>query len=219
MKTVVIVSGGMDSITLLHHCKEQCNQIKALSFDYGQRHVRELQFAKKACKKLGIEWKLVNLKSVTSLISNSALTGNMKVPYGHYENETMKLTVVPNRNMIMLSIAIGYAENLGFNYVAYAAHAGDHAIYPDCRPEFASMLELASKFGTYNKIKFYTPFIDMKKGVIALIGIKNYKIDYDKETWSCYEGKNKACKKCGTCVERQEALEYARNTIKSQDTK
>jgi len=213
MKSVIIISGGMDSTTLLYYLVKSLKaEVKALSFNYGQRHKKELEYAKKVCNKLGVPHKIINLSNIQELISNSALTGDIEVPSGHYEDKTMKLTVVPNRNMIMLSIAIGYAENLKYDCVAIANHAGDHTIYPDCREEFISSLNTSSILGTYNKIKIFAPFTQLTKGQIAFIGSK-LGIDYDKETWSCYRGGATHCGKCGTCIERLEALETAK-TIK-----
>ena len=212
MKIVAIISGGMDSITLLYDLKSKGYQIKALSFDYGQRHKKEISFAKRICKKLGIDWKLVDLSNIQDLISGSALTSKIDVPEGHYEDESMKITVVPNRNMIMLAVAIGYSESLRFEGVTFANHSGDHHIYPDCRKSFVNALNRASILGTYNKIKVLSPYADLKKKDIALIGLK-FGIDYDKETWSCYKGGKKHCGKCGTCVERIEALNWARERM------
>ena len=213
MKLVAIVSGGMDSVTMLYDLVKQGHDVKALSFNYGQRHKKELKCAKKVCKKLGVEHKLVKLLSITDLISNSALTGNVEVPEGHYADESMKLTVVPNRNMIMLSIAIGYAENLKYEAVAYGNHQGDHAIYPDCRKEFVEALDKASQLGTYNQIKLIGPYTELTKGDIALKGLQ-LGIKYGKETWTCYKGEKKPCGKCGSCVEREEALQFAKKELK-----
>lgn len=204
MNAVIIISGGIDSVTLLHKLVKGNNSIEALSFDYGQRHVKEIEFAKYHCNLLGVNHQVVCLKNISHLISNSALTGNISVPDGHYKDESMKKTVVPNRNMIMLSIAIGYAENIGFDYVAIANHAGDHAIYPDCRTEFINALSIASSIGTYNSIKIYAPFSNISKKDIVYIG-NSIGIDYTK-TWSCYKGIEFQCGTCGTCVERLEAL-------------
>lgn len=208
MKLVAILSGGMDSTTLVNQLVKEGHEVKILSFNYGQRHKKELDYASKTCKKLSLEHHIVDLTNVTSLISNSALTGDIEVPEGHYEDESMKKTVVPNRNMIMLSVAIGYAENLGYDAVAIANHAGDHAIYPDCRKEYMKALDLAAYLGTYNNIEILSPYSELTKGQIAKIGL-NLGIDYDKETWSCYKGLDQPCHKCGTCVERDLALEEA----------
>lgn len=213
MKTVVILSGGMDSTTLVYDLIKQEDNVRCLSFDYGQRHKKELEYASKTCKKLNIQHKIVDLTNITSLISNSALIGDMKVPDGHYEDETMKQTVVPNRNMIMLSIAIGFAENIGFDRVAIANHSGDHAIYPDCRTEFIEATSLAGKLGTYNKIEVYSPYSEMTKADIVEIGLK-LGIDYEGDTWSCYKGQDRHCGKCGTCVERAEAINEAKERIR-----
>lgn len=209
MKVVAILSGGMDSTTLVYDLVKRGHEVKCLSFNYGQRHKKELKYAAKTCEKFQIEHFIVDLTSITSLISNSSLTGGIEVPEGHYEDETMKKTVVPNRNMIMLSIAIGYAENLGYECVAIANHAGDHAIYPDCRTEFIKQLSKAAELGTYNEIYILAPYSDITKTDIAKIGL-NLGIDYDKETWSCYKGLEEHCHKCGTCVERDEAINEAR---------
>ncbi|WP_438979925.1 7-cyano-7-deazaguanine synthase QueC [Polynucleobacter sp.] len=207
-KTIAIVSGGMDSVTLLHLLKHKGHEVEALSFDYGQKHRKELDFAWLNCGKLGVKHQIVDLTAITPLISNSALTGSEEVPDGHYTDESMKVTVVPNRNMIMLAVAIGYAENLGFDQVAIGNHAGDHAIYPDCRTEFVEALSEASQLGTYNKIKLATPFTDISKSDIAAVG-NEIGVDY-RTTWSCYKGGDKHCNTCGTCVERLEALDEAK---------
>lgn len=212
MEIVIILSGGMDSITLLHDLHNEGHKLSALSFNYGQKHKKELLYAEKACNKFNIDWKLVDLSSITPLISNSALTSKIKVPEGHYEDKSMKITVVPNRNMIMLAIAVGYAENLRCEAVVFANHSGDHAIYPDCRKSFVSALNKASQLGTYNKIQVLSPYANLDKKDIALRGL-HLGIDYDKETWSCYKGNLKHCGKCGTCVERIEAIKWAYNHI------
>lgn len=209
MKYVVIVSGGMDSVTLLGHLRAQGHTLRVLSFDYGQRHKRELTYARRVCKAWSIPHRVVDLTTLTPLLNRSALTGKTKVPHGHYEAPSMKLTVVPNRNMIMLAVAIGYAENLQYDAVAIANHAGDHAIYPDCRPEFIDALDRASQVGTYQAIKLHAPFVALTKGEIAKIGLQ-LGVDYDRDTYSCYEGKVIHCGKCGTCVERTQALAFAK---------
>jgi 7-cyano-7-deazaguanine synthase len=220
MKTIIILSGGGDSGTLLHDLVNQGHEVKALSFNYGQKHVKELDFASKMCKKLGVEHKIIDLGIIIPLISNSALTNkNIQVPLGHYEDPSMKITVVPNRNMIMLSIAIGYAENLNYNCVSIANHKGDRSQYPDCRYEYIQALNLASFLGTYNNIKIHAPYTELTKTDIFEIGLE-LGIDYDKETWSCYQGGEKPCEgpiKCGTCTERDEALEGAKKRIQYCD--
>lgn len=210
MKIVCIVSGGMDSVTLVKSLYNTGHYLECLSFDYGQRHKKELIFAKKLCKGLGINHHIVDLTSAHKLLGGSSLTTKtIKTPHGHYQAENMKLTVVPNRNMIMLSIAAGYAISLKFDAISYAAHSGDHDIYPDCREEFVNALEKAINIGNYHQIQIFRPFLDLTKGEIAKIGI-DLGIDYDKETWTCYEGGRKPCGECGACNERKGALEYAR---------
>jgi 7-cyano-7-deazaguanine synthase len=211
--TVIILSGGMDSTTLLYYLRDLKINMAALTFNYGQRHHREIACAVATCAKLEVPHSVIDLKPITWLINNSVLTDHsLEVPEGHYTDEIMKQTVVPNRNMIMLSIAIGYAENLKFDSVSIANHAGDHAIYPDCRTEFIDALNKASILGTYNEIKLFSPFTDMTKTGIAMIGLQ-LGIDYDKDTWSCYKGNEVHCGKCGTCVERLEALKEAKEQL------
>lgn len=216
MKTVLILSGGMDSTTLLYDLLYYQHEVKALSFNYGQKHSKELWYAKRTCEKLKVEHQIIDLSVITPLISNSALTSDKEIPEGHYQDESMKITVVPNRNAIMLSIAVGWAENLNYQSVSIANHAGDHSIYPDCRTEFITALSLAEQLGTYNKIKINAPYSDISKIDIAEIGLKRG-IDYDKDTWSCYKGLVEPCHKCGTCVERDEAIIEAKKRLEKKN--
>lgn len=211
-KAVVVLSGGMDSATALYQAKADGYELYAISFNYNQRHKKELEYAKKLAVQIGAkDHHIVDLKSITSLISNSALTGNIDVPEGHYAAENMKLTVVPNRNMIMYSIAIGYAVNIGAEKVYVGVHAGDHAIYPDCRPEFITLLDSIAKTaneGFINKdFKIEAPFVNISKTEIAKRGTQ-LGVPYNL-TWSCYKGGEKHCGKCGTCVERKEAFKLS----------
>lgn len=210
-QAVIILSGGMDSTTLLYHLLHQDYQVDALSFNYGQKHKKELDFAIATCKKLNVHHHIVDLQSITSLICNSSLTSEQSVPEGHYSHESMIQTVVPNRNMIMLSIAAGFCISQGIETLAIGVHSGDHAIYPDCRPDFISLFEKTVNSGNYGKIKLYTPFINLDKGDIAIIG-KDLGVDYSN-TWTCYKGLDEPCGKCGACVERAEALTKARLAI------
>jgi 7-cyano-7-deazaguanine synthase len=211
MKTVVIVSGGMDSTVLLHIQvrKWGAGNVKALSFDYGQRHKVELDCAEYQCEKLGVAWEVVDLSGITKLLapSGSALVDHdVDVPTGHYESANMKATVVPNRNMIMLSVAAGHAMALGAEGVAYGAHPGDHAIYPDCRSEFAEAMAGAIALADWSEVKLERPFVETNtdKAGIAKIG-SDIGVDFSK-TWSCYKGGELHCGNCGTCVERREAF-------------
>jgi len=209
MKTVCVLSGGMDSTTLLYKLLSEGKEVEAISFDYGQRHKKELQSAKATCQKLNVPHKVIDLSFLRELLSNSALTSEIEVPEGHYQDENMKLTVVPNRNMIMASIAIGYAVNIDADEVALGIHAGDHAIYPDCRPEFLSALAGIAEIANFKPIEIYAPFIFVDKGDIASIG-KQLGVDYSL-TWTCYKGQENACGKCGACQERAEAFEKAKS--------
>lgn len=201
--SVIIVSGGLDSITLLY---EKADDIAlAISFDYGQNHSKnELPLAEYHCKKLGIPHITIPLKFMNVYLKSSLLEGSEAIPEGHYEEENMKSTVVPFRNGIMLSIAIGIAESHNLKYVMIANHGGDHTIYPDCRPEFISAMNKAACAGTYINVQVVAPYTNISKTEIVKRGVA-LGIDYNK-TWSCYKGGEKHCGKCGTCVERKEAF-------------
>lgn len=204
--SVIIVSGGMDSITLLYDHKDEI--ALGISFDYGSNHnAREIPFAKMHCERLGIKHITINLDFMHQYFKSSLLDGAEAIPEGHYADDNMKSTVVPFRNGIMLSIAIGIAESNNLDQVYCANHGGDHTIYPDCRPEFINAIDAAATAGTYNNVKVVAPYTKITKSDIARIG-KKLGIDYT-ETWSCYKGGEVHCGKCGTCVERKEALAEA----------
>lgn len=205
--SVIIVSGGMDSITLLYDHKDEI--ALGISFDYGSNHnAREIPFAKMHCERLGIKHITINLDFMHQYFKSSLLDGAEAIPEGHYADDNMKSTVVPFRNGIMLSIAIGIAESNNLDQVFIANHGGDHTIYPDCRPEFINAIDATATAGTYNNVKVVAPYTKITKSDIARIG-KKLGIDYT-ETWSCYKGGEVHCGKCGTCVERKEALAEAR---------
>ena len=196
----------MDSITLLHERHEEI--ALGISFDYGSNHnSREIPFARMHCQRLGIKHIVIPLDFMSVYFRSSLLDGADAIPEGHYEDANMKSTVVPFRNGIMLSIACGIAESNGLSRVFIANHGGDHAIYPDCRSEFIKAMDAAMSAGTYAHINIEAPYTEITKTYIALIG-KAIGLDYT-ETWSCYKGGNVHCGKCGTCVERQEALRNA----------
>ncbi len=204
--SVIIVSGGMDSITLLYDHKDDI--ALGISFDYGSNHnAREIPFAEMHCKRLGIKHITINLDFMHQYFKSSLLQGADAIPEGHYADDNMKSTVVPFRNGIMLSIAIGIAESNNLDQVFIANHGGDHTIYPDCRPEFINAIDSAATAGTFNNVRVVAPYTAITKSDIARIG-KQLGIDYT-ETWSCYKGGSLHCGKCGTCVERKEALQEA----------
>ena len=201
--SVLIVSGGMDSITMLYEYKERI--ALGISFDYGSNHnAREIPFAAMHCERLGIKHIVINLGFMHQYFKSSLLEGAEAIPEGNYDDENMKSTVVPFRNGIILSIAAGVAESNGLKYVMMANHGGDHTIYPDCRPEFVSAMSEATRLGTYPGIEVLAPYTGITKSDIARHG-KALGIDY-AETWSCYKGGEHHCGKCGTCRERIEAL-------------
>ena len=204
--SAIIVSGGMDSITLLYDKKDEI--ALGISFDYGSNHnAREIPFAQMHCERLGIKHIVINLDFMHRYFKSSLLDGADAIPEGHYEADNMKSTVVPFRNGIMLSIAIGIAESHNLKKVLIANHSGDHTIYPDCRPEFIHAIDKAARYGTFINVSVSAPYTDITKGQIASIG-KRLGIDY-RETWSCYKGGVVHCGKCGTCIERKEALAEA----------
>lgn len=204
--SIIIVSGGMDSVTLLYDFKDRI--ALGISFDYGSNHnAKEIPFARWHCEQLGIEHITIDLAFMPQYFKSSLLEGADAIPEGHYADENMKSTVVPFRNGIMLSIAAGIAESRGLKYVMMANHGGDHTIYPDCRAEFVEAMSEATKAGTFPGIEILAPYTNITKADIARKG-KELGIDYSK-TWSCYKGENVHCGKCGTCVERKEALRDA----------
>lgn len=201
---VVIYSGGMDSFTLLHRARSEGYQVHALSFDYGQRHVRELTYARAVCESLEIPHQVIDIKALKTVMTGSALTDDIEVPEGHYAEQSMKSTVVPNRNMILLSLATGYAVTAGASAVWYGAHGGDHAIYPDCRPEFVEKMDAVCRVANYEPVRIEAPYIRADKTGILAEGI-TMGLDYS-QTWTCYNGRDLACGVCGSCVERLEAF-------------
>ncbi len=204
MRAVLVYSGGLDSTTLLYEYKDSI--ALAVSFDYGSKHnKRELEFAALNCKRLGIRHLVIPLEFMGRYFKSDLLIGGGDIPEGSYADENMKSTVVPFRNGIMLSIAAGLAESYELDAIMLANHSGDHAIYPDCRPEFIEGMAAAVEAGTYNGVKVVSPYCNMTKRDIALRG-RELGVDYSL-TYSCYKGGEKHCGKCGTCVERREALE------------
>ncbi len=204
--SVIIVSGGMDSITLLYDYADRI--ALAVSFDYGSNHnAREIPFARLHCERLGIEHLVIPLSFMQQYFHSSLLDGADAIPEGHYEDANMRSTVVPFRNGIMLSVAVGLAESRGLHHVMMANHGGDHAIYPDCRAEFVSAFDEAARAGTYIGVSLLAPYTHLTKADIARRG-QQLGIDY-AETWSCYKGGDRHCGRCGTCVERREALAEA----------
>lgn len=207
-KVVAIYSGGMDSTVLLFHLRSQGYDVSALSVDYGQRHRKELDSARSICRMVGIPHEVADLRGIAHLLKGNSLIGSeVEVPEGHYAEESMKATVVPNRNMIMLSVAIGYAISLGAQFVAYGAHSGDHTIYPDCRPEFAAALNTAALLADWHQVELLRPFVRLTKAEIVKRGAE-LNIPFEL-TWSCYKGGERHCGLCGTCVERAEAFSLA----------
>ena len=208
---IVICSGGLDSTVLAWHYASLNYSLTLLGFDYGQRHRKELDNISKTATVLDCNYHILDLTSLSGLLHGSSLTSeSITVPDGHYAEDTMKATIVPNRNAIMLSIATGMAVADKVNVLATGVHAGDHFIYPDCRPEFfytfSAAMRLANE-GDVNELLLEAPFISWTKSDIVKYGNK-LGVDFT-QTWSCYKGGDKHCGKCGTCVERIEAFQIS----------
>jgi len=208
-KTLVVCSGGFDSVTLAYQVAAENRLMGLLTFDYGQRHRKEIHFAKLAAQRLATSHRVIDIRAIGQQLISILTDCNLDVPEGHYAASTMQATVVPNRNAIMLSIAFGIADSLGAEAVAIAVHGGDHFIYPDCRPEFiaafAGMQALA--LGKTPPIALWSPYLTLSKGQIAATA-KRLEVPIH-ETWSCYNGGDIHCGRCGTCVERLEAIAEA----------
>jgi 7-cyano-7-deazaguanine synthase len=205
---VVLLSGGMDSTVLVYQLAAEGHKVAALSVFYGQRHKRELEFAAKTTKRLNLPHEVIDVSNIHHLLAgkHSSLTNpDVPVPQGLYDEQTMSRTIVPNRNAIMLAIASGWAVTLGARFVATAVHAGDHAVYPDCRPEFIEAMSYMEQIATDGDIvEVYAPFVRFDKATIAEHG--HFLSVPFEDTWSCYEGGEVHCGRCGTCTERIEAF-------------
>ena len=204
--SIIVVSGGMDSVTLLYDKKDEI--ALGLSFDYGSNHNHnELPLAAMHCERLGIPHVVIPLGFMHQYFKSSLLESGESIPDGSYDEENMKSTVVPFRNGVMLAVAAGIAESNGLTKVLIANHGGDHTIYPDCRPEFIAAMDAAVEAGTFARVRVVAPYTNISKADIARRG-RALGIDY-AETWSCYKGGHVHCGTCGTCVERKEALREA----------
>ncbi len=209
---VAVVSGGLDSVVMAHLLASRGPVPTMISFNYGQRHARELECATHVAENLGADHHLVDLSALSSVLTGSALTnGDIEVPDGHYSDESMRSTVVPNRNAIFLSIATGLAVSIGAEVVAIAVHAGDHPIYPDCRPAFIAAFEHQARLATEGfarpGLRIEAPFLNSTKVDVVRLGAE-LGVDF-AATWSCYRGGDRHCGTCGTCVERREAFRVA----------
>jgi 7-cyano-7-deazaguanine synthase len=206
MKTLVVCSGGLDSVTLAEKVAAEQQLIGLISFDYGQRHKKELDFAARAAARLGVPHDVIDISGIGRHLTGSALTDDLDVPDGHYAEETMKVTVVPNRNAIMLAIAFGLAAARQAEAVAVAVHGGDHFIYPDCRPGFIDSFQVMQDHALegYADVVLHAPFVKISKADIVREGAR-LGVAFGK-TWSCYKGGERHCGRCGTCVERREAF-------------
>ncbi len=210
-KAIAIVSGGLDSVTLAYLLHAEGYELHLLSFDYGQRHKKELAFAELCAKRLRAAFDVVDLSSITRFLKGSALTDAIPVPDGHYAAPTMAITVVPNRNAMMLSVAYAVAVAEQARVVAIGVHAGDHFIYPDCRPAFITAFDAMQRIAVEGfgepQLRLEAPFMYISKDQIVRLGT-SLQVPYI-DTWSCYKGGEIHCGTCGTCIERKEAFELA----------
>lgn len=211
--TLLILSGGMDSTTLLHEYKESI--ALAVHFNYGaKQNMRESGCAAEQCRLAGVEFLELDLAFMGKYFTSSLFEGDDAVSEGSYESANMTSTVVPFRNGIMLSVAAGLAESRGLKKVMMANHGGDHAVYPDCCPGFVEAMNKAIQAGTYAGITLVAPYTGITKTDIAIRG-KKLGVDYSL-TYSCYKGGETHCGRCATCIERRQAL-YAAG-INCKDT-
>ena len=209
MKVIVVCSGGLDSVSLAHRMAAEEQLLGLISFDYGQRHRKELDFAAACATRLGVFHEIIDIRGIGGRLTGSALTDDVDVPDGHYAEETMRITVVPNRNAIMLAVAFGVAAARQAEAVAIAVHGGDHFIYPDCRPGFIDAFQAMQDHALdgYASVRLLAPYVHGSKADIVADGAR-----HDTpfaETWSCYKGGARHCGRCGTCVERREAFHLA----------
>lgn len=204
VKIILSLSGGLDSSVLMHHLLDEGHELRALGVDYGQRHRCELEAAAALAARAGVEFRCVDLSSLRPLLPGSALTSDVDVPAGAYAPETLKVTVVPNRNMLLLSLALAWAVALRYDAIGYAAHAGDHALYPDCRDEFVAACEQAARLGNEHQVAILRPFVHLHKTDIVRRGAALH-VPFES-TWSCYQGGARHCGRCSTCLERQSAF-------------
>jgi len=204
MKIVTLCSGGLDSTVLLYFLRHEGHEVVALIFEYGQKHKKETSYAANKCDDLGV---LRHHCYLDSPVANVPLMGKGEIPNGYYTDESMKKTIVPSRNATFLSIAWGVAINKNADAISFAAHSGDHPIYPDCRPEFVNAMETALRMGSESDMRILTPFIGKDKTAIVKIG-STLGVDF-ADTWSCYKGEKFHCGKCGTCSERIEAFQLS----------
>lgn len=208
-KVLISLSGGLDSTTLLYYLINKGAKVEAISFNYGSKHNNiEIEYAKKICKKLNINHRIIKLDFINEHFKSDLLQNGGVIPEGHYQAENMKSTVVPFRNGIFLSISAGIAESCGCEFIALASHSGDHAIYPDCRTTFTKAMFEAIKYGTEKEIYLIAPFNKITKTDIVKLG-NELNVDFSL-TYSCYNGREKHCGKCGTCIERKEAFAEAK---------
>ncbi|MDA1280847.1 MAG: 7-cyano-7-deazaguanine synthase QueC [Chloroflexi bacterium] len=208
MKTVLILSGGMDSATLLYDLLAQGDDVDAIGVNYKQRHGKELDCAAELCRINGVRWDVLDLSSLSGFLTGSSQSDlSVPVPFGRYDEPTMKLTVVPNRNMFMLAAAGAVAIARKADRLAYGAHSGDHTIYPDCRPEFVEAMGQAFRLCDWHSLQLCAPYINMTKGDVCRRGVE-LAVPFEL-TWTCYVGGVSPCGKCGACNEREEAFEVA----------
>ncbi len=208
MKTLLILSGGMDSATLLYDLIADGDSVEAIGVNYRQRHGKELAYAADLCNGVGVRFDVLDLSSLSGFLTGSSQCDpTVPVPFGKYDELSMKLTVVPNRNMFMLAAAGAVAIARKADRLAYGAHAGDHTIYLDCRPQFVEAMRVAFGICDWHSLGLHVPYLNITKGNICKRGVE-LRVPYER-TWTCYVGGEMPCGQCGACTERAEAFAFA----------
>ena len=209
MKIVTVFSGGLDSTTLLYHLRAEGHEVRALSANYGQRHLdRELAAANEICRRIGLEHRVVDLRAMAVLFGRNSLSDpSVPVPESEYNEETMQVTTVPNRNMILLSVGLAWAASMGYDGVAFGAHGGPYTPYPDCQPTFATAMDAAARLCDWKPMRVLSPFVALDKAGVVRRGAE-LGVPFGL-TWSCYNGGETHCGRCGTCLDRRSAFSTA----------
>lgn len=209
-RIVLLFSGGLDSTVLLYHLWERGYEVWPITFDYGQKHNQELAAAKKVILASGARhtgeglFSCIDISMLGNILTSALTDDDLNIPEAEPDHEIQKATVVPNRNMILLSIAAGYAAAQGIVELAYSVHADDAKIYPDCREGFIFALSHALGQCWHEPISLQVPFIHWTKGEIVAEGIR-LRVPFEL-TWSCYKPQQKPCGECGACRARASAF-------------
>lgn len=206
MRIVSALSGGMDSTTVLARLLADGHEVHCLNFTYGSKHNQyECMSAEAVADYYDVSYKLIDLSNIFENFQSNLLKSGGEIPEGHYEQENMKLTVVPGRNTIFSGILMGYAQSIGASAIALGVHQGDHEIYPDCRIEYINSLRTTICLATEGEVDIYTPYLHTNKIGIIKDGLK-LNVPYHL-TRTCYKDQEISCGVCGSCRERIEGFQ------------